>query len=67
MKVIIEILDNSMSQSGITSNLESAYRLIYFNMKIIELPSIDYIRKQRGTLHILIGIYAICTLAKNSE
>ena len=65
VKVIIEMLDNGTPPSAISKNLESTCRLICPTIKIIELPSIDCIRKQRGVLRILTECDAMHMLAKN--
>ena len=67
VKVIIKILDNGTPPSAIAKNLVSTCMLICPNAKIIELPNIDCIREQRGTLRIATECYAICILAKNPE
>ena len=41
IKIIIEMIDNSVPSSAIANNLESTCRLLCPNVKILELPSVD--------------------------
>ena len=58
MKVVIEMLVNEAAPSTVVKNLESTLRIVYPNTIVEEFPNIDYMRKIRGVIRILMKILA---------
>ena len=67
LNIIIEILDNGTLPSAVSKNLKHVCRLMCPDVKIIELPSIDFIRKMRGVIRTLTEAHAMCLLGKNPK
>ena len=53
MKIIIELLVNGAKPTAACKNLESAVRIMCPQVRILELPNIDYVRKMRGIIRII--------------
>ena len=61
------MLVNSTPTSELSKNLESIVRIMCPNMKIIELPNIDHMRKMRGVIRMQMEMFAIYRLSKNKK
>ena len=67
MKVVTEMLVNRIAPSAVVKNLESTLRIVCQNAIVEELPNIDYARKIKGVIRILIEILAYYQLEKNKQ
>jgi len=67
MKIVIEILVNRTASLAVSKNLESICKLVCPNITIKELPSLDWVRKYRGSMRIMTKAHVTLLLAKDRE